>query len=132
MPQLDITIIFSQIFWFFLFFIIFYSLLIHIILPKLVVIFKTRKLITINNIEEAFKIKKNSTRKINIVTQWISKSLLLINKTLKVKSSYLNKVNTNDQLDLKISLKIKELMLYYNRYIFNTINLYHKNFNYKK
>ena len=132
MPQLDIIIIFPQIFWFFLLFISFYSLLIHFILPKLVVILKIRKLIIINNVKETLKLKEKSIFKSNIVTQWIKKSLLLINKTLKTNSLVINKTNIDNQLDSKISLIIQELILYYNKYTFNIINLYHKNFNYKK
>lgn len=43
MPQLDITILFSQIFWLLFFFILFYTLLVYTFLPKFVTSLKLRK-----------------------------------------------------------------------------------------
>nr|YP_011017723.1 ATP synthase F0 subunit 8 [Griffithsia okiensis]WQF69546.1 ATP synthase F0 subunit 8 [Griffithsia okiensis] len=58
MPQLDLLIIFPQIFWFFLIFIFLYLFILHYFLPKILLIIKFRqKLIDLNN-NEFFLINK--------------------------------------------------------------------------
>lgn len=130
MPQLDIIIIFPQIFWFFFFFIIFYSILIHYILPKILLLLKSRKVIIIKNTEETLTRTEKAIKKNKLVTQFIINSLIVINATLKV--NFINSNYIKNNIDFKISLATQQLILYYNKYTINLVTLYHKNFNYKK
>lgn len=52
MPQLDHIIIFPQIFWFFIFFLIFYIVVTHYFLPKFLLTLKSRKkIVELNNLQ---------------------------------------------------------------------------------
>lgn len=130
MPQLDIIIIFPQIFWFFTLFALFYSLLIHYILPKLLLVLKSRKFILINNTTEIISIIDKSKQQQQIITQFITQALATVNNNLNSKSN--NNLNSKSNINSVVSTTTKEITLYYNKYIFNLINLRHKNFNYKK
>jgi len=135
MPQLDRIIILPQIFWFFLIFILFYSLLSHFFLPKFINSIKLRKkIIDLNN--DMFLGIEKTTQKDQLLI------LIQLNKNLsKVKNSiYLNSVKINFIfLDTKLVNPVKldnciinviyKNMLFCNQQILNYIKLYPSNLN---
>lgn len=130
MPQLDLIIIFPQIFWFFIIFISFYSVLLHYILPKFLIILKSRKLILSLNTKKIVELTNKSIDSRKEIIKYIKNMLTLINQNYKsplINQNYKSPL----KIDTKLILIIKDLVLYYNKYTFDLIKLYHKNLNNK-
>nr|YP_009541963.1 ATP synthase F0 subunit 8 [Synarthrophyton chejuense]AYR06633.1 ATP synthase F0 subunit 8 [Synarthrophyton chejuense] len=130
MPQLDFTIVFTQIFWLLLVFIYTYSILIYFFIPLFVKSFKTRKQIIYNNIETLNFIRNN----------FDTKQKLLINKLFnnfyQVKIMFETKIftifsfkSTTDlhSIDLNLVKVLHNNTLYYDNLILN-LNILNLNF----
>lgn len=138
MPQLDRVIIFPQIFWFFLIFILFYALLTHYFLPKFLVSLKLRKYILkfnyllINN-----KINVHTSVKLKLLNQLVL-HLHQINKSIYINSNYLKDIKNDSklvnsfQINRKLIKIIKNNVLFCNKNVLNLISFYPSNLNLKK
>lgn len=107
MPQLDFTIVFSQIFWLFAVFFTFYTTLVHFFLPKFLMSIKSRKQIVELNVLKALATQKELTNKQNSLQKTLIISLVLIKKTLDKSWFSILKSDKNPDLilvDKKISL----------------------------
>lgn len=134
MPQLDRIIVFPQIFWFFIVFILFYSFIIHYFLPKFLISLKLRQQITENNY---FTIIKNSNNKFKFLNK-IVYDLSIIKKSIYFDFKFLDKNSKNlklvnpTKLNFKIINVIKNNSIFCNKNILNLIKLYPSNINLKK
>ena len=129
MPQLDHIIIFPQIFWLFLIFILFYTVLTHFFLPKFLKSLKARKLIAKANSEKvSFIVKASSENKIRLINT-ITHSLVAVTKVLS-SSSTLNISNFNlakiSKIDEAIGIATKNSILFCNSQILDSMNIYFK------
>lgn len=135
MPQLDRTIIFPQIFWFFIIFIIFYIIILHFILPKFVYSLKLRKELVLLNIFKTNEISNKISRENTILISRLNLHLNLIQKSIyfnntRINTIFLNKEFTNPvKLQNKLLVIIRENILFCNKHILNIINLYPINLN---
>lgn len=138
MPQLDIIIIFPQIFWFFLIFLIFYILLIHFFLPKFLGSLKARKQLIeknsslISNI--LTKIQYEHTliiKKLNIDLKNIKNSLYL--DPNKIQLVFLNyKFINPSQVNTQIIKILHKNILFCNKQVLKNIQIYPSSLNLKK
>ena len=78
MPQLDLSIISSQVFWLILTFFILYTILTHFFLPNFIKVLKTRKHVLTENIHLATKLKKHFEDKQNVFIKIIEYNLTKI------------------------------------------------------
>nr|QNM39536.1 ATP synthase F0 subunit 8 [Gelidiella fanii] len=129
MPQLDRIIIFSQIFWLFIVFILFYTITTHFFLPKFLKVLRARKLIAkVNSEKVAFIANKSSKNKIKLLSV-IMKNLTTVKKILNSTSTFntsnfnITKTNKIDELVGKI---VKNSVLFCNFQILDSINIYSK------
>nr|QNM39516.1 ATP synthase F0 subunit 8 [Gelidiella fanii] len=124
MPQLDRIIIFSQIFWLFIVFILFYTIITHFFLPKFLKVLRARKLIAKVNSEKAtFIANKSSKNKIKLLGV-ITKNLTTVKKILNSTSNFnITKTNKIDEL---VGKTIKNSILFCNFQILDSINIYSK------
>lgn len=137
MPQLDRVIIFPQIFWFFLVFIIFYIILVHLFLPKFLFSLRLRKYIidlndvTFKNFEsydKELKFKFLHTLVDNLSK--LKSSINLNSNNLNLifqKSKFINPSSSNYVL-VKF---LKNNLLFCNIKLLNLIILYPSNLNLK-
>ena len=132
MPQLDLTIIFSQIFWLFTLFFFSYTILVHFFLPKFLFSIKSRKKIIEINSEKILYYQKELIIKQENLHNLLLDSLSLIKETLTNNWSSLSKMGTNSNLmlvDKKIGLVIFNTVKYCDYELMNSINLYPKKLN---
>nr|AHX02513.1 ATP synthase F0 subunit 8 [Schimmelmannia schousboei] len=134
MPQLDQTIIFSQIFWLFLIFTSLYTILTHFFLPKFLRSLKARKHISDINILETSNVVKRTADKQVLLKKILLKNLLLVRQTfsnVNLFSSINNKNIDICELDKKISNVIYNTTLYCDYSLLESISLYPKGLNLK-
>lgn len=132
MPQLDLTIIFSQIFWLFIFFFFTYTILTHFFLPKFLFSIKSRKKIIEVNSANILKYQKEFITKQENLQNLLLKSLGLIKETLAGSWSSISRIGVNSNLvliDKKIGLVIFNIVKYCDYELMNSINLYPKKLN---
>nr|YP_009295186.1 ATP synthase F0 subunit 8 [Dasya binghamiae]AOH77198.1 ATP synthase F0 subunit 8 [Dasya binghamiae] len=138
MPQLDRTIIFPQIFWFFLIFIFIYIVILHFFFPKFLNSLKLRKqLLEFNgSLANEFMSKTNQDQ-LNILIN-LNKNLKKIKNSIylninKINIIFLNSNLTNPlQLTNRVKNTLQKGILFCNKHILNSIKLYPSSFNYKK
>nr|AHX02442.1 ATP synthase F0 subunit 8 [Ceramium japonicum] len=98
MPQLDLTIIFPQIFWLFLLFSVFYFILTFYLLPKFLISLKLRQFLLEENIEKINKmivLTGNSSLHLKNNIEKINSNFEKINLILKLKTeSKVTPINT--------------------------------------
>ena len=116
MPQLDFSIISSQIFWLIVFFFILYTSLIHFFLTNFIKALKTRKHVVTENIYLVIKLKKQFDDRQNVFTNIIGHNLTnikyLVEKEIFItfKRNFFADLNT---LDKKVSnVLYSNLVLY--------------------
>jgi len=132
MPQLDLTIIFSQIFWLFVFFFIVYTATIHFFLPKFIVSIKARKKIVEFNSTKILQQQQKLASKQENLHDLLLESLILIKKTLAMNWSAVLKTEADPNLilvDKKISMVIFNMVKYCDYELINSIELYPKHLN---
>nr|ANH09515.1 ATP synthase F0 subunit 8 [Coeloseira compressa] len=134
MPQLDLTIIFSQIFWLILVFSILYSFLLHFLLPKFLISIKARKAIIYNNsskisllhhhleIKQKF-IQNKLLTKLSFIRNEVN-HFWLLNNFFQNQGNLLN-------LDKKISFTLFNLTNYHSLPVLKSLTLYSKSLNLK-
>nr|YP_010888157.1 ATP synthase F0 subunit 8 [Fushitsunagia catenata]WJJ67934.1 ATP synthase F0 subunit 8 [Fushitsunagia catenata] len=132
MPQLDLTIIFSQIFWLFVLFFVTYTILIHFFLPKFLFSIKSRKKIIEFNSKKTLSYQRGIVEKQLNLHNLLLKSLNSIKEILTNNWSSLSKVETNSNAilaDKKIGLFIFNMVKYCDYELMNSISLYPKKLN---
>lgn len=117
MPQLDLIIVFPQIFWLFITFFLTYTIIIHFFLPLFIKSIKVRKCIVIEN----NKLLANTQKKIDIkqkeLNHLINKNFYLIKLLLEMEIKKL--FSENLMLDLNgVDIKMFKA-LYYNTIYYN-------------
>lgn len=137
MPQLDRIIIFSQVFWFFIFFIFFYILITHFFLPIFLINLKSRKKITeVNNIK-IFEFSNNLTNEKFELLKNLNKDLEKLKLSIYFNISCVNNIFLDKKffnplvLDKKFILAIKEILFYCNSSFLKNKFFYPKNLNFK-
>nr|UAT97992.1 ATP synthase F0 subunit 8 [Ahnfeltia plicata] len=134
MPQLDRIIVFSQIFWLFITFIVLYTILLHFFLPLFLKSLKSRKQIVEANALEAFNIENSFLAKQNILRKVLTKNLVLVKKLLTTDSIFLalTKKNLDVQpVDIKVGNIIRNIILYCDSQLLNFLLLKPKPLNLK-
>lgn len=134
MPQLDLTIVFSQIFWLFIFFFAIYTILTHFFLPKFLLSIKSRKKIITFNSFKVLETQKTLIKHQNALYNSLSESLVLVRNTLISNWTYISKPDPNSNLilvDEKISLTVFNTVKYCNFEVLNLISFYPRAFNFK-
>lgn len=134
MPQLDFTIVFSQIFWLFIIFTSFYTVLIHFFLPKFLISIKSRKKIAELNTLKALKIQENLVNKNALIQNELVRSLALIRNTIdNCWSSTMKSKKTSDLvlIDEKLGLMALNTTKYCNPELLKFIYLYPRLLNLK-
>lgn len=134
MPQLDRIIIFPQIFWLVLTFVVTYTLLLHYFLPKFLKSLKSRKEIVNFNTQKFIQMQHKYDKKILFLNRSLNKNLSLV-KDFLIKdylSVSLHKFDVKlDNVDTKLSFVFRNLILYYNIYLVNNIRLQPKSLSFK-
>nr|YP_004062234.1 hypothetical protein PPUL_31 [Plocamiocolax pulvinata]ADR03250.1 hypothetical protein PPUL_31 [Plocamiocolax pulvinata] len=122
MPQLDYTIIFSQIFWLFFIFLFLYTIILHFFLPVFLKSIKIRKeLINSLNLEVS-KLEEISFKKRTLLYSNVNQQLLIIKKLLKKENFiFLLKKENSIIIDKKLSIFISNTTKFYNLQIINSI-----------
>lgn len=82
MPQLDRSIVFTQIFWLFFVFLFLYIVLTHFFLPKFLQSFKTRNLVIEHNSNENNEITSNFLMNQVVLKDSLNEQLLFVKSTL--------------------------------------------------
>lgn len=135
MPQLDLTIIFSQIFWLFLLFIIFYSILLHFFLPKFLISIQARKRIVYTNSNKCLILQMQLTERQKLLQNKLILKLNYIRSRIHslwiLDQSFFCLSNSND-LDKKISQVLFNLANYYSLPVLESIFLFPTYLNLKK
>nr|YP_010395095.1 ATP synthase F0 subunit 8 [Polyopes affinis]UQJ72536.1 ATP synthase F0 subunit 8 [Polyopes affinis] len=131
MPQLDRIIIFSQIFWLFVIFVLIYIVLTHFFLPKFTKALKSRKQIIETNDVEILKLTSKIITKQLLLKQLLLKNLVTINTLLSHEFSTSNIVPKQNihKIDIKISTVTRNVSLYCDVQLFNCIFFYPKSLN---
>lgn len=125
MPQLDKTIIFTQIFWSFFMFTFFYAVLTHYFLPKILKSLKSRKLVVLRNSKEIDNLSIRFEKKQFALNQTLLKSLVKLENLISDKFFLKNSANTDSVLsivDEKMSLVCKSFILYCDSHILRSIS----------
>nr|YP_009988332.1 ATP synthase F0 subunit 8 [Gelidiella fanii]QNM39470.1 ATP synthase F0 subunit 8 [Gelidiella fanii]QNM39493.1 ATP synthase F0 subunit 8 [Gelidiella fanii] len=129
MPQLDHIIIFSQIFWLFIVFILFYTTITHFFLPKFLKVLRARKLIAKVNSEKvtfiANKSSKNKIRLLGVIMKNLTTVKKILNSTSTFNTSNFNITKTN-KIDELVGKTVKNSVLFCNFQILDSINVYSK------
>jgi len=123
MPQLDRIIVLPQIFWFFVVFILFYSIILHYILPQFLLILKSRKKVLIYNMKLLRKLESNT--KGRTLVKVINKYLLISTTLQELSLEQLDL--TMIKVDEKIAKRLKNINLYINLYLLSLISFKTKN-----
>lgn len=134
MPQLDLTIVFSQIFWLFIWFFATYTILTHYFLPRFLLTIKSRKKIIDFNSFKALKTQKNLIKNQGMLHNSLNESLTLVRGTLISNWTYVSKPNANANLllvDKKISLVVFNVVKYCDFEVLNSISFYSRALNLK-
>lgn len=128
MPQLDRIIVFSQIFWLFVIFVLTYIVLTHFFLPKFIKSLKSRKqIIEVNDIELS-ELTSRILNKQLLLKQLLLKNLAMVNTSLNHEfstSNILSKQNVH-KIDAKIGTATHNISLYCDDRLFNCIFFYPK------
>jgi len=137
MPQLDRIIIFPQVFWFLLIFILFYTFLSHIFLPKFLSSIRLRKKIMDINNNIFFNLENQLKKDQKFLFAKLQLNLDSLKKSIYLNPRRLNFIFLNSKqlnpikLDSCIINFIYKNMLYCNKQILNQIKFYPSNFNFK-
>ena len=137
MPQLDLAIGFSQIFWLMVVFMFIYAIVIHYILPLYIKSFKTRKLLVELNKFKCQNWDNNFSNYKKDLNKLMESNLFTTNKFFTEKFKHLSDINSLSNFNNKdISIiYIRFLLnntLYKNREVVDSILLSLKFKNYKK
>ena len=129
MPQLDRIIIFPQIFWLFIVFILFYTTLTHFFLPKFLKSLKARKLVIEANEKEISSIAKTSLDTQAKLTFTLLNNLASVRRILDNNSTF--SILNSNSLEIKkadelIGIAVKNSILFCNSQILDSINIYSK------
>lgn len=130
MPQLDITILFPQLFWLIFFFLFFYICLSYFFLPKFLTALKLRRHASETNLtvtnESITTLNSNGESS----KQKLHKNLLQLTQNFELlKSTYqINSKFKKDNLDPKFSIMITNLLLFSDSIVLKSINLNIKGF----
>nr|QJH88479.1 Atp8 [Pterocladia lucida] len=132
MPQLDRIIIFPQIFWLFIVFIVFYCFLTHFFLPRFLKVLKARKsIVEFNELELNLFTKKSAEVEIefkkNLLEDLIYVKKIFVNNPVFAVFNF--KKLEAKAVDESISVAIKNSMLFCNFQILNLIPIYCKSIN---
>nr|YP_008994224.1 ATP synthase F0 subunit 8 [Rhodymenia pseudopalmata]AGO19276.1 ATP synthase F0 subunit 8 [Rhodymenia pseudopalmata] len=98
MPQLDFTIVFSQIFWLFVIFTTFYTILTHFFLPKFLISIKSRKQIVDLNYTKVLESQKKMTDRQNLIQSNLINGLSSVRNSIN--SSWFSILKTNQNINL--------------------------------
>lgn len=128
MPQLDRIIVFSQIFWLFIIFVLIYIVLTHFFLPKFIKSLKSRKQIIEANDTELSELTSKIINKQLLLKQLLLKNLVVVNISLGHEFSISNTLPKLDihKIDTKISTVTRNVSLYCDVQLFNCIFFYPK------
>ncbi len=133
MPQLDFTIIFTQIFWLVLVFIFCYSFIIHIFLPKFLLALRSRTLIIQCNKRELLNLKNNFAANQNelskILSSGLSKIKFFHSVNFLTNFKYISPNRNLEILDIKLIKVTLDLMLYCDEKVLNCIPFFSKTYN---
>ena len=125
MPQLDFSIISSQIFWLIVIFFILYTSLTHFFLPNFIKALKTRKQVIKENIDSVTKLKKQFDDKqnvfINVVEHNLIKIKYLVEKEIFItfKRNFFEDLNL---LDKKVSNALYSNLILYDINVLRSIS----------
>lgn len=128
MPQLDRIIVFSQIFWLFVIFVLTYIVLTHFFLPKFIKALKSRRqIIEANNIELSALTSKITNKQL-LLKQLLLKNLVVVNTSLDQEFSTSNILPEHDvhKIDTKIGVATCNASLYCDVHLFDCIFFYPK------
>nr|YP_011017792.1 ATP synthase F0 subunit 8 [Pseudoceramium inkyui]WQF69638.1 ATP synthase F0 subunit 8 [Pseudoceramium inkyui] len=130
MPQLDLTIVYTQIFWLCLMFSVFYFILTFYFLPKFLKSLKLRKLILEANSKKISSLSKLLVENQLVLNRKISKNLELLSVNFdKVNSSFRTITQfKNESIDSKIITFTSQLILFCDSTIIKSISFYPKVF----
>lgn len=130
MPQLDITILFPQILWLLFFFIFFYISLTYIFLPKFLTALKLRRNASEANLNVVNSSFITSTSDINPSKKKLHQNLLQLTKNFELlqKTYQINSHFEKDNLDIKFSTTILNLLIFSDNVILKNIKLNVKGF----
>ena len=126
MPQLDRTIVFPQIFWLIIGFIIAYIILSYYFFPKFLQSITSRKEIINLNLKESLKLQQVHEKKSIVLRESVMKNLILIKHFLNENYllSIFKKCNMDTRVvDLYFSSVVCNLVLYYDINLLNKVPL---------
>lgn len=132
MPQLDKTIIFTQIFWLFLVFTFSYIILVHYFFPLFLKSLKSRKLIIESNLLESKKAHEKFLLNQNTLSKILNEGLGVV-KVL-YSSEFLFKEDKKQtfnlsSLDAKLVKMFLNMMLYNDKRVLKNISLTSRTYN---
>nr|WDA66148.1 ATP synthase F0 subunit 8 [Lithothamnion corallioides] len=126
MPQLDLIIIFPQIFWLLLIFFCTYTILVHFFLPIFVKSLKARKRIILENSALLLNTQKKFDLRQVFLNNLLNKNFYLVKSILETEISNIfspkNKFDLN-LLDIKIAKVLYYNTLYYDTNILDSVPL---------
>lgn len=137
MPQLDYTIIFPQIFWFFSIFILFYAILLYVLLPQFIYSLQLRKQVISHNIKLLNEISCIMNKDYVNTLLNLKSNLNMIQKSIYLDSNKINMIFFNlawvnpSSLDLKIACVVHNNALFCNKYTFKTLFVFPSVLNFK-
>ena len=139
MPQLDLTIIFPQIFWFFTFFISLYYIILTFFLPKFLLFIKFRKNILLFYNNKIYKLNLNFNKSKNLIINNSLNKLRSLKQNFLIDTIYLDKIFILNSKNISLNSlnkitfnSLKNNIIYCNKFLLNSIFVYPSILNLKK
>lgn len=137
MPQLDLVILFSQIFWLFFSFTLLYVIVLYVFLPYFLKSIKSRSLLLEYNSNQMGYFQNNFAKRSESLRKLICNSLQRVKSVMLVLSSDPNTTvrSTHSAVDKLISRALQDITLYCHSTVLKNISLgprIHGNINDKK
>lgn len=118
MPQLDLVIAFSQIFWLITIFFVFYAITIYFFMPKFIKVLKTRKQIVFENTKSFFEMEKTFNSKQLLLNKTLENNFFKIR--LLLEKDIVNFISTKNLVDSTPTTLLVVNVIYYNTLYYNT------------